>query len=223
MTWYNRSKKDTRDVTVYHASPEKITRFRPLSTLYGSKGLYFSPSYKSAIQDWAYYVKSGKPKTHPLYINREELMKKRDQLWDQMKETKDPQEKELLQQQDDALSDKLDEVHKKWFGENEREHRDKYPSYKYVFLHKVSIPKQVYNEAINFWEEVSKNFGMNNVFFWGWGEQLFIPANLLNQIKIISVKKLTSKDISQADSDLRQRHQIETYSDPMYTNRKKEK
>jgi len=143
-------------------------------------------------------------------------MDKRDQLWEQLKETKNPQEKELLKQQLDETSNQLDKVHAKWFGENEREHRDKYPSYKYIFLHKVTIPREVYAKVMEFWKEIAKGFGSHNMNFWGWGEQVFVPAELLDQIQIISVKKLDARQLNQAYSDLQPRHRLENYSDPLY-------
>jgi len=223
MGWYNRSKKDTRDIIVYHASPERISRFRGLSTLKGVKGLYFSPSYKSAIQDWANVVRSHKQRTHPLYQRRERILKELDEFDDKIIRTTNQQEKDFLRQQRDQLSNQFDQVNEKWWRENESEHEKVYPSYKYIFLHKVSVPKYVYDEAMNFWEEISKDFGMHNIGFWAWGEQIFIPSEFLNKLKVINVKKMSSQEIYREYSNLMPSHNIETYSDPDHPGYRKNK
>lgn len=211
--WWNRSKSDSRGMTAYHISPERLGRFRPKSTLKGVKGIYFSPTYKSLIEDWTPYVLSHKYKKHPLYKNKEKLIQISDQLELELEKASLAKDKEKILNIKDQLSkinSQIRELAQKIMDRDS----DALKPYKYLFLHKVFIPKEAYNASMEFWKNLSKDFTFNNMGFWAWGEQFFVPADFLDDIQIISIKKLDSDQLAQAHSDLKPRHEMRQFSDP---------
>ena len=82
MSWYSEQKhwKDTLTVDLYHLSPNKISVFQPLSKFNTQPGLFFSPSYKSAINDWYSYVSNHRHRNHSQNTLFEELWNRQQEL-----------------------------------------------------------------------------------------------------------------------------------------------
>ena len=62
MNWLK--KLSSKDITLYHASPDNITELHPYSIMGFKpnryKGMYFSENFQSLINDWIPYVMSKK-------------------------------------------------------------------------------------------------------------------------------------------------------------------
>jgi hypothetical protein len=180
-TW--KDKRDAKNITLYHISPNHLTALMPRSKLLktGRIGIFLSPSYKSIITDWAAYVKGKKHKQHPLEFNRNKLQKQI-QMLEQQPKTVDTETKIL------ELEDKIAKI-----NQTTRDN-DKYDKsvegYKTLYIHAITCPKSIYEEAKHrmnkaFEEDSVKSFG-----FWNWGEQIFIDAEFLPQLQIITVEKI---------------------------------
>ena len=169
-----------------------------MSHFAGMSGIYLSPSYKSAIVDWAPYVQGKKQKKHQFRKGWHELLDKIEEL--QEKPDKTPEDEALLVQ----LEEKQERWDKTW--QNDEYNRSQ-KGYKTLFVIKVACPRDVYKKAQDIYrgeyerqQETGK--GQDLFAFWNWGEQIFIPAELLSSLKILSSKKLTDREFSQEYSDV---------------------
>lgn len=189
--------KDKKNVTLYHISPENFSRFSPKSSFRGKyRGVYFSPSYRSLIRDWAYYVKGKKDDKHTLHQLSREISQEQDRLRIKIKNNTITEEEKLRVNE---LEDQLDKIRESMGKETFREQEK---GYKSLYLYTVVFPPEAYREAHDIFYSVMEaeeknNSGEINYGFWYWGEQIFIPDYLLNQIKITNVKKLDSALLSQ--------------------------
>ena len=112
MDWYSlykssksdRDKRNYNNMTLYHASPNRINVFSPRSRFHGQVGVFLSPSYKSLVGDWMPYVFGRKQKNDLL-----------DKIWHQThnrvnflddKKDKTPEEVEELAR----LEDKIEKI-----------------------------------------------------------------------------------------------------------------
>ena len=143
-------------------------------------GCYFSPSYRSAIIDWADVIKARRNINHPAKIRANEILVELGGMVEGENETR---EKELWEE--------LAKCNKSI----EKSEKDEKNFYHTLYLHKVSFPKSTYKQCMDwfygFMEREKQEKGDINFGFWGWGAQVFIPAELLNQIQIISVTELS--------------------------------
>lgn len=123
----------------YHASPENFSRFTPkYSKTFKCKGVFVSPTFKSTIKDWAFYVLNKKNKKA------------------------------------DFINYKISNY------------------YSYIWMYTIELPRNIIQECREFYQEVfdSEDWHEGYLFsFWYWGDQLFIPEWLVNEIKIIKKKK----------------------------------
>lgn len=174
---YNKHPRETKDfITLYHVSKDRINKFSPKSNFKGHMGCYFSPSYRSSIIDWCDVIKGRKLDNHPAQLRIDEIRRELDTVTDEAKE--------------DALHDELQERYKSLRTEEELGHG----VYKTLYLHKVSLPKATYKQCMEwfygFEKREKEQTGEINYGFWGWGAQVFIPAEFVNQIQILSVTEL---------------------------------
>ena len=61
-SWKPKHSKDKKQQTLWHVSDQKITYLSPRSSFAGKRGLFFSPSYHSLVNDWVPYVSGKKTK-----------------------------------------------------------------------------------------------------------------------------------------------------------------
>jgi hypothetical protein len=205
----NRDKtwKDKKNITLYHISPDNFTRFSPKSSFRGLyRGVYFSPSYRSLIRDWSYFVRDKKTEHHTLHQLKNEFSREKDKLTAKVRNNiATEEEKRLLAELDNKIEKIYESLGKKAFQENQT-------GYKTLYLYTTILPSEAYKEVQDIFnavykeeeEEAAKKGIETNFAFWAWGEQVFVPDYLLNQIKIVSVKKIdASKDLAQ------ERNQVE--------------
>ena len=171
-TW--RDRKDT--VTLYHASPNRLSQISAMSSFGGSAGAFFSPTYKSIARDWAPWVANKKNSAHP-------LKKQWKDIWNRIRELEDlstrnqQEEDELrfLHKKIDRLSDSFENMDKQQQG------------YSKVFVHKIACPREIfdkYQERIRRKQE-EEEMHPGNYGFWMWGEQIFIDEKDLPALKVI--------------------------------------
>lgn len=181
-----RPKESNQYVYLYHVSPNKLSRFSPKSDFYGYKGIYVSPSYRSIINDWMAYVKNKKHLNHPLEQKLIEIHHKM-QMLDDKDEKYQEKLKMLMKERDDIKDDSIKNVQE--------------IQYKTVYIHKIRCPIEVYNEIVNIFRDVAKKSydieGDVNFGFWGWGDQLFVPDYLLNQLEIVSVETIGKNEYNE--------------------------
>lgn len=191
--------KDKKNITLYHISPDRIGKFMPKSSFRGKyRGVYFSPSYRSLIIDWAYYVKNKKEDKHPLNKLHTEVVREIRLLTEKVSANiATDEEKQKLEHLDEKL-DRINSSMSRDTFEKDKKH------YQTLYIYTVSCPPDVYKEVQDIYygtmkEESEK--GELSYGFWGWGAQVFIPDYLLDQIKIIDVRKIDSGELSQELSD----------------------
>lgn len=178
---YEKHPRETKDfITLYHVSKDRITKFQPKSNFKGHMGCYFSPSYRSAITDWADVIKGRKQDNHPAQVRIDEIKRELDKTTDETAK--------------DALYDELQVRYKSLLGEEEAGNN----FYKTLYVHKVSLPKATYKQCLewfySFQKREKEETGTFNIGFWAWGAQVFIPSEFLNQVQILSVTELSQGD-----------------------------
>jgi len=187
--WWSRRKKhwkDVKSINIWHASPERLSILRPRSHFAKMGGLFFSPSYRSLVWDWAPFVLGKKDKTHP-------LEQRWDELWDEYnhlsRET--PEGKARLAE----IDSQIDKVRDRIGGESH--YRRPSRRYKTVFVHRIAAPDWVVDEARECMRRVYNATPNNkiNFGFWFWGAQIFVEAHNLRQLRITSVKAFSRKGI----------------------------
>ena len=201
MNWYNKSQEinrlsgktyrdDKNIMTLYHVSPNNLTALRPLSKFEKYTGLFMSPSYKSLIRDWAGYV-MGKKHNTDLDIKRKEILRETDRIEGidgQYKKAHNPEEQAKL----DELYRELDKIDESMSSEG---YRAATKGYGRVYVHKILCPKEIYEDCVRIFNEVYDSGYMSGAFgFWAWGAQIFVPAEYLKYLKIISVRSMTRDD-----------------------------
>ena len=210
--WYDKNlKKHWKDygakdygnkiLNMWHISPEKIVYPAAKSSFEGVAGMYFSPTYKSLIFDWAMYV-AGKRQT------QDGIERTFRSLFDMSDKIEN--EYESGKRQGDINSDqeyiKLNEKIDRLRETRERqEYQDAHRPYKFLYINKFIFPEWAYKE-INEWffgnmEEDEVGIGdktvkmPKNIGFWAWGDQVFIPQNYFKYVKFISSKKMSLEEI----------------------------
>jgi len=104
--------EDSRPITLYHISNESITMLSPKSSFFGGyKGLYFSPSYRSLIRDWAPYVR-GRKNRHHLLLEEAERIRKICREKDEKKEDSSNEQEKLDKIQESISNSELQESNK---------------------------------------------------------------------------------------------------------------
>lgn len=189
--WYKNYKKHGKHL--YHASPQRLTRLMPRSNFFGVMGIYVSPTYKSVIEDWSTYVMGKKHKNHPMNKQIAELTKQTDALFD----LRDKAKHGVLTEEEKK---KLAEIEVVWEKREKLmdssmkdEARKSMSGYKTLYVHTLSCPMDVYEECLKLYNETQKAKAKGNLSdygFWGWGEQIFIPAEFLPRVQIIAVEEL---------------------------------
>jgi len=206
MNWYKKAKKsgktkrhDKSNVALYHISPNKLTRLSPRSTFYNIAGAFVSPSYKSIINDWMWYVKNKKHEKHKLNPQWQELHCKLIVLEKKQRDNpsefteRDQKELESIDERIDKLSDTMDG----------KEYQKSIEGYKTIYIHKISCPRDVYKKALDFFDKAYESGYKQDQFgFWGWGKQVFIPQEDLPQCKIIGVEELNDSQMHEKYQDL---------------------
>lgn len=183
MNWYKKFKsagktyRDMNTVILYHSSPERLLKLLPLSRSHNRDaiGMYLAPSYKRAIDTWASWV-MGKKRHTDLSEKRKQIVEEIDALSEERysKKAKNPEDQLKI----DALNEKLEKI----LDAMQREsYQEGVKPYKYVYIHKVSCPKDIFLEC-------HKRFGE---FY----DEVFIPSEHLRSLEIISTKKVTMDEI----------------------------
>lgn len=65
-------------------------------------------------------------------------------------------------------------------------------NYKSLYIHKVLVPEWVLKESYkrqNNAFDTENQRGEASLGFWGWGQQVFIPEDLLDEVSVIDIKK----------------------------------
>lgn len=129
----------------YHASPENFSRFTPkYNKTFKCKGVFVSPTFKSVIKDWAFWVLNKKNiKANYASYNKENY-------------------------------------------------------YSYIWIYTIELPKNIIQDCKEFYDEVfhSEDWSEGKLYsFWYWGEQLFIPDYLVDEIKIIKKRRYNLTEI----------------------------
>lgn len=213
MNWYDKNlKKHWKDypknpkdldrsqiVDLWHISPEKIVVPSALSTFRGVAGIYFSPSYRSAIKDWSTWVANKKFKVDSLSIQKEKL-------WDKMMIIEERMEKELdpnsglLEPNFEANPEykQLSEKHKEL---SEKKQNIGATWYKSIYINHFVLPTWAYKEAsdwfFSFMPKGDSPDALNEVMFWSWGDQIFLPQKYFKYLKFVSAKKLDRNQLLQ--------------------------
>lgn len=70
------------------------------------------------------------------------------------------------------------------------------PPYKVLYLHKVSCPREVFEESKQLFMDAYEAGYKKDVFgFWNWGDQVFIPEKDLSKLNILSVQEKDVGDL----------------------------
>lgn len=198
MNWYKKSKeisrisgKTYRDdksiISLYHVSPKRLTSLQPLSRFEKYTGLYMSPSYNSLIRDWASYVMGRKHNTD-LDAKIRELGKKIDELEGEYKKAKKPSDQLKL----DELNKELDRAYD---STSSKGYQAATKGYEKVYIHKMLCPKETYDKCVSLFNEVRDSGYRSGAWnFWDWGSQIFVPAEYLKDLQIISSKPISRDD-----------------------------
>jgi len=169
ISWRGKHQKDKKNIYLWHISPDRHNVLKPRSRMgkedYSYTGLYFTPSFKSLLQDWMSYI-SGKK------VKRED-----------------------------------------------RHSNDPNYAYETLFIHKVSVPEWVLKESYKRQKQtfnIEDARGEASFGFWGWGQQVFIPEDLLNHVSIIDIKNYSYDELQDKYVD-QQRHRdsvVRNFNDP---------
>jgi len=191
-TWRDKAKKNF--ITLYHFSPEHLTKLMPRSKLLntGKVGLFMSPSYKSAISDWAGYVMGRKNSKHQLAIQREKLFEESDKLEENLKNNPN---QEALVKRIEEIKTKLERLNETTKMEN-KAYWNSIKGYKNIFLHTIQCPREIYEDSEKMMKDVYKSDPVKNFGFWSWEAQIFIEGKYLSQLSISNVKKLNVSQFS---------------------------
>lgn len=189
--FYRHSGKTYRDVeryknvTLYHASPERVTRLAPRSKFFGKSGVFMSPSYRSLIIDWAPWVLGKKYHHHPLEKQRKQLVDD----WYDLKEKPDKTDEEV--EQTDQLKARLDKTNKS-LGD----YLDSATGYQRVYVYRVHCPKWVYDASVELFDAAYDAGYLKDSFgFWAWGDQVFIPREYMSHLRILSTTEYDVGDL----------------------------
>ena len=177
--------------TFYHISPNHLSMFSPRSNFFGHKGVYLSPSYRSLIRDWAHYVFSKKGREHPLRQRHKSILRQLDKL--RSKPVKTPEDDAQLTMLHEQLDRVNNSMAKESFQKTDTGYNNLYIHYVSVPLRTMQIAQELYNQV---WEakQPKNDDSLANFGFWGWGEQLFFPDYLLNDLRIYKVEKIRFSD-----------------------------
>lgn len=209
--------KDGKSISLWHCSPDRITRFLPRSKFLstGICGVFFSPSYRSMAMDWAHWVCSKKTNLHFLERQASSIRKEISKLDTKIYGggfSKLPGTEAFDEEKENLLKDLRENVFESM---TERFYETNKP-YKQVFVHRVIVPAWVAEEAAKVLsDEYNKRKAENRVTttqyfsFWAWGEQVFVPSHLLKYVKVVSVKKVRYYDIDNLVG-----HKPRGYDDP---------
>jgi hypothetical protein len=187
MKIYRISGKTRRDdhsnIILYHVSPNRLSNISALSKISGISGAYFSPSYKSIINDWMPYVKSKKHKNHQLEKDWHATWDKIHDL-DYKKDKTDKDEIELKR-----LNEKIEKMRESFNSGQFQKDLD--GGYRRLFIHKIECPKYVFNKSKELFNRIYESgYNQDNWGFWGWGAQIFIPEEYLSKLRILNVEEL---------------------------------
>jgi hypothetical protein len=188
-------------VDLWHISPEKIVVPSALSTFRGVNGIYFSPSYKSAIKDWSTWVANKKYRTNSLSVQKEKL-------WDELMKMEEEMEKDWVAKnpnnrvgpnfEDNPKYKKLSDKYKE-FSDRKQDIGSTW--YKSIYINHFVLPTWAYKEAsdwfFGFMPKGDSPDALNEVMFWGWGDQIFLPQKYFKYLKFVSAKKLDRNQLLQ--------------------------
>lgn len=150
----------------------------------GVIGLFLSPSYKSSIHDWAFYVMSKKHKDHPLKKQQDRLFDEMHKLEDQQKVAPTPEIEQRLQE----INEKIDKIRETVDLDN-KAYWDSIKGYKTLYLHTIRCPIEVYEESKRLMESTYEDDPKKSFGFWGWGAQTFVEAKNLPKLEVVDVKE----------------------------------
>lgn len=211
-TW--KDQKEYDNVILYHVSHEHLYNLAPRSKFWGYKGLFMSPSYKSTIRDWAYYVMGKKSVNHPLKIQWGKLNDEMTQVEDEIERLERLKSSDAHNNDQKELKDNIEKLHERLEKINntrdkisdsmqEDSHQEATRGYKTLYIHKIYCPKSIYKQATElFHNAYAKGYMEGSLGFWGWGEQIFIIDKWLPHLEIISVEKKTIVDLLDAYSEM---------------------
>lgn len=95
-------------------------------------------------------------------------------------------------------------------GKKLRKNKEKF--YTTLFIHKVQVPQWVLNESYKRQHDIflaEQRQKIDRIGFWAWGEQIFIPGDLLRFVQIVDIKKYTWNKIQDIMTNFqRARHSI---------------
>lgn len=196
MGWYKNitatrpggSYRDTKRLkTLWHISPDRLSALMPRSSFWGISGVFLSGSYKSIMHDWWGYIQDKKGKGHMLFQQLRSLRVEIDKM-----EAENPEDPRL-----NELEDKRNEIADKVYSEDFQRANQGYSK---LFLHKISCPKEVYDEAVELYQKAhDAGYKEGKEFeFWLWGDQTFIPAKDLSKLEIVSVTEMDAGELIDA-------------------------
>ena len=64
-----------------------------------------------------------------------------------------------------------------------------------------------------FGQAYESGYRKEEVFFWGWGEQIFIPDYLLKDVEVVGVEKLNMSELTEKDRGLSMGPRGQVYKD----------
>jgi hypothetical protein len=186
--YHGKTKRDSGNKILYHVSPERLTQFSPRSKMNGQAGIFLSPTYRSAIEDWGPYVANKKSKNHPFEDAWGNLLDEYGELENEWLEEKDEEKKEELKKRYLKMKERVDSFRETL---NSKSYQDSQKPYNTLYIHKVSVPRNIIKAGNEFMENAYNEGYANNSFaFWAWGEQIFFPENLLPELEIVGVKEI---------------------------------
>lgn len=186
-----RDKRNYYNIMLYHVSSNKVGVPQPISRFHGQTGIYVTKSYKSLITDWMGYVQGKKNRQHPLSTERRKVTTRMNELDDIEKKMGALSEAERKEYDD--LDKKLEKINASTV--DNKSHDLANFGYKTLYVHRISCPRSVYEEAKKrFMQSYDAGYRKGDFGFWMWGDQTFIPSDLLKHLQVIDVKSMNFTD-----------------------------
>lgn len=209
----NKTHRNDGSVTLWHISHESFSKLKPRSNMprlmndeLDKTGLFFSPSYNSLILDWAFYVAGKKNEKFTKIIDEkidaidEELEEKYDIKYQKTKELElenDLYKKEEVKRDINNIQQDIENMEEKISDLAKKKNKIKSNSYKEIYIYKIRCPRKIFTKYTKqFQQSMSQEKDMSRFFsFWAWGSQIFISQVDLDQLSIVSKKKLSEKEL----------------------------
>jgi len=180
-TW----RDDKNNVLLYHGSPDRLGSLKPKSKFHGYSGMFFSPDYKNMAMNWAEFVIGKKGKKHPLIRQRRNMIDRLHVLDEITNKT--PEQEDEYRMLDNKVADMV-EAYSKITDQR----------YSRIYVHKVECPKSIYKASRELMQKaMDEGYKKGNLGFWTWGDQVFIPENMLKHLTIVSIEEWDEKTVTE--------------------------